>query len=310
MRESRALGRWLPIAGLGLLLSTQPGRAEAPRGFLDRGWGTPWGKDAIRSLPGCEAQGEIIAEIDGYLALVAQPECVGYELWGRHRVTLILIYRNVPWHPLDTSRRLVDSLLASPRLWGLTPENVARLESWSVKLDRLARLRALHGGEAPVFPHITDIGPLPDPVPGTRGYRVRALPPATQGLQGYQVNFPHKDYGALRSALRAELGAPTREAPRGDEIAGGSSRAGEVLEWSGDRTVAILAEHGRSGESGYFVTVTREYLRLVTEQHDAVGATGRRMPIFPSPVGPGSYPWVLEVMESIHWTEGLPRDTP
>lgn len=308
MRGGRSLVRLLQIAGLGLLLSVQPGQADEPRPVLERAWGTPWDKDAVGSLPGCEGQGEIIAEVHGYLARVAQPECVGYRLWNRYPVTLILIYRDIPWHSLDSSRRVVDNLLASRGVWGLTPTTVDRLGSWAVALERLARLRRVYGDDPPVLPQISAIRPVPHAVPGVKGYQVRALPPATRGLQGYQINFSHEHYAALKSALRTRLGTPTRE-PHFDRVAHQTSRLGGVQEWRGNGTVATLQGAGSNGGFGHFLIVTEAYLALLNEDAHSRGARAS-MPALASWAAFMSPPWILDVLERFDSVRDSPLDTP
>lgn len=308
MRGGRSVVRLVQIAGLGLLLSVQPGQADEVRRVIERAWGTPWDTDAVSSLPGCEGQGEIIAEIHGYLARVAQPECVGYRLWNQYPMTLILIYRDIPWHSLDSSRRVVDNLLASRGVWGLAPTTVDRLGSWAVELERLARLRRLYGDDPPVLPPISAIRAVPHAVPGVKGYQIRALPPATRGLQGYQINFSHEHHAALKSALRTWLGTPTRET-RLKRAAHHASPLAEVQEWRGNGTVAKLQEIGSNSGSGYFVIVTEAYLALLNEEAHPRGARAPT-PALASRPPPVFSPWILGVLERFDSFHDPPLDTP
>jgi hypothetical protein len=241
--------------------------AEEPGGFRDRAWGTRWDEDAIRSLPGCHAQGETIADVEGYVAVVAQPECVGYRFAADLTVNLVLIYPEIKWHGLEQSRLVVENLLTLRTIWGLAPETTARLERWSAELDRLSRLRTLYGTDAPVFPDMA--------------YHTFDLPEAGRGLQGYQINFRRDQYVTVKAALIRQLGAPTRET---DD---------EVLEWLGDKTVAVMRERGNAAASGYFVVITRAYLDLVKTGLAANVVTRRSTPY--------SRPWFLQLVEGFDW---------
>jgi hypothetical protein len=252
------------------LLLAVTARADEPGGFLDRPWGTRWDRAAIASLPGCARQGELVADIEGYVALVAQPECVGYRLSERQRVTLILFYAEIKWHAPDSARRIVTTLLAHRRLWGLRWEAAARLESVAEGLDALAAARRHHGPAPPIVPEL----------------HTGAFPTETDGLQGYQMNFASAGYDAVQSTVARELGPATERAS--DAV------GGETLTWVGPRTLAILSERGQGGASGYFVIVTTEYLR-------ALSARTARPPGIALWANPMSRPGVLEIVEWFDW---------
>ncbi len=268
------------------LLSSWAACAEEAGGILGRAWGTRWDDDAIRSLPGCEGQGETIADVEGYVAVVAQPECVGYRFSSHLTVNLMLIYPDIKWHSLENSRLVVDNLLAFRHLWGLAPDTIARLERWSAELDRRSRLRMRYGTREPVFPDMA--------------YGTLDLPEAARGLQGYQLNFRREQYVAMKAALMKGFGAPTRQSHEGGQAAAGTPATGEVLEWLGEGTVAVMKEHGRTAASGYFVILTRDYSELLTAApaHDV--PTQRPTPM--------SYPWFLQLVEGFEWARD--RESP
>ncbi len=114
-----------------------------------------------------------MANVAGYVALVEQPECVGYRLSEHQRVTLILFYAEIKWHALDPARRVVTGLLAHRRMWGLTQGTAAGLERMAGHLDALTAARRQHGAAPPIVPEL----------------RTGAFPSQTDGLQGYQMNF-------------------------------------------------------------------------------------------------------------------------
>jgi hypothetical protein len=266
-----------PIALLFVLqLSAAPAAGEEPWGFLDRPWGTPWHPDAIRSLPGCEGQGEVVADVEGQIARVVQPECVGYRLPDGQRVTLMLFYPEIKRHRLEDCKVVVRTLLALPRVWGLTAATVDRLRTALAEIERLDRLRKRFGDGPPVF---SDLGHL------------LVRPDGLDGLQGYQLNFRPDVYATLRSAALAQLGPPMLTATGWVSSEDGFLVAGEVLEWSGERTLAVLREHGPRGPGGHFTVVTRAYRDAVT----AARVAGRR------PENPMSYPWFLELIEGFAW---------
>ena len=247
-----ALGLLLPIIA----------DAEEPRGFLDRPWGTRWSHDAITALPGCETQGETIADVEGHIARVAQTECLGYRFSDRLTVNLTLLYPDIRWHSLDQSIVVVRSLLDLRRIWGLERRTVVLLERWAEELDLRHHLRARHGAQAPVYRDM--------------GYDSLRLPETARGLRGYQLNFTREQHGAMRAVLTKGLGAPTRESGRPEM---------EVLEWRGERTLATLTRD-------YFVVVTREYAELLEA---AAAASPAERP------SPASYPWYLELVEGFGW---------
>ena len=262
-----------------LLLSSCAAWAEEPGGFLGRAWGTRWDDDAIRSLPGCEPQGETIADVRGYVARVAQPECVGYRFADHLTVNLILIYPDVKWHDLEKSRLVVDNLIALRRIWGLAPETVIHLKRWSAELERRSRVRMRYGTEAPAFPDMA--------------HYTFDLPEAAQGLQGYQINFPRDRYVTMKAALTKQFGPPTRQANEDGHTTSGASGAGQVMEWLGERTVAVMKEHGSTAASGYFVIITRAYLELIK--------TGLAADVVAWRSTPFSYPWFLQMVERFDW---------
>ena len=246
---------------LGLLLPILAD-AEEPSGFLDRPWGTRWSPDAIASLPGCEDQGESIADVEGYIVRVAQTECLGYRFSEHVTVNLTLLYPEIRWHALEQSTVVVRSLLDLRRIWGLDLRTVVLLERWAQKLDRRRDLRAQYGAHAPVYRDL--------------GYHSVRIPEAGRGLRGYQLSFTRERYETMRAMLTKDLGVPTRESgPTGLE----------VLKWRGDRTLATLTRD-------YFVVVTREYAALLEATPSAWPAER------PTPV---SYPWYLELVEGFWW---------
>lgn len=258
-----------------LLWSAAAAFGEEPGGFLDRSWGTSWTDDAIRSLAGCDGQGEIVANVEGMIARVAQPECVGYRLSAEQTVNLILFYPEIRWHRLAEARAALRPLVELPRAWGLEPTSAERLAAWLRRLERLSRLRAAYGDDPPAFP---DLG------------HFLVLPPAAQGLQGYQLNFPWTDYERVKSLIIHRLGPPTRTTMR-VVSAVGEMATGEVLEWAGEQTTAALKEYGGGGPSGHFVVVTRAYRAVIT----GGAASGRRASHVVS------YPWFLELIEGFRW---------
>src|SRR5262249_40321410 len=132
------------------MLSSSTAWAEEPSGFLGQVWGTRWDDVAIASLAGCEGQGTTVGDVDGYVALVLQPECVGYRFSDELTVNLILIFPDVKWHAIEQSRLVVDNLLAFRKMWGLDQQTVGYLERWSRVLDRRLRQRSLYGAQRPV----------------------------------------------------------------------------------------------------------------------------------------------------------------
>ena len=74
-----------------------PVGAQEPQGFGNWAWGTPWSGNPIRTLPGCGGQGEVVTDVEGLIARVAQPECVGYRFAEGLRVNLILLYPEIKW---------------------------------------------------------------------------------------------------------------------------------------------------------------------------------------------------------------------
>jgi hypothetical protein len=247
-----------------------------PQGFLDRPWGTPWHPDTIRSLPGCDGQGDVVADVDGMVVRAVQPECVGYRFSDEQTVNLILLYPEIRWHRLEESRTVVRTLLALPKVWGLGPATVDHLETARASLDRLARQRRRYGDDAPI---------LPD-----RGHLI-ARTGALDGLQGYQLNFQDGGYAAMRSVALARLGRPTRQTTGRISSPDGDLVTTEVLEWSGERTLAVLREHGAAGAGGYLAVATRAYASTVGD----CALPGRR------PDNALSYPWVLMVIEGFGW---------
>ena len=237
-------------------------------------------------MSGCLAQGETIADVEGYIALVAQPECVGYRFANDLTVNLLLLYPDVKWHALEKSRLVVDNLIALRRIWDLTPETVILLEGWSVELERRSRLLIRYGSEAPIFPDMA--------------HHTLDLPEAGRGLQGYQINFPRERYVSMKAALTRRLGPPTRQTVEEGHTASGSSTTGEVLEWLSERTVAVMKERGSAAASGYFVVITRAYLELIK--------TGRAAEIITRRPTPYSYPWFLQLIESFGWWPRNPDD--
>jgi len=246
---------------LGLLLPLIAD-ADEPSGFLDRPWGTRWSHGVITSLPGCEDQGETIADVEGYIVRVAQTECLGYRFSDRLTVNLTLLYPDIRWHSLDQSSIVVRSLLELRRIWGLEHRTVVLLERWAEELDRRRDLRARHGAHPPVYRDM--------------GYEALRLPEPARGLRGYQLSFAREQHGAMRTVLTKRLGAPTREGGRPEM---------EVLEWRGERTLATLTRD-------YFVVVTREYAELLEA---AAAASPAERP------SPASYPWYLELVEGFGW---------
>ncbi len=265
------LGLAMGIGGLcASLMGPVTGSAGEPAGFRDRPWGTRWDASAIGSLPGCEGQGELVVDVEGFGARVAQPECVGYRFSAELQVNLILFYPEIKWHSLDRSRVVVDNLLSLRRMWALRREAVGALERFSARLAALSPLRELYGGGEPVFPDMAEDFHLPD---------------AVRGLQGYQVNFPQYEYDSMKSALLSQLGPPTR---RASEAAGG-----EALEWIGDDTQAVL-KGGSANASGSFVVVTRWYVELLAERKKDVKSRFADRPLM-------SYPWVIQIVERFEW---------
>ena len=267
--RTRGIRRGSAIACVTLLLAAAA-HAEEPGGFRDRPWGTPWDSTAIVSLPGCDEQGELVANVAGYVALVEQPECVGYRLSEHQRVTLILFYAEIKWHALDPARRVVTGLLAHRRMWGLTQGTAAGLERMAGHLDALTAARRPHGAAPPIVPEL----------------RTGALPSEADGLQGYQMNFAATAYDAVRSAAARELGPATERAS--DPV------SGETLTWVGSRTLAILSERGHGSASGYFAIVTVEYLRALS----ARTARPSSRPLWANPM---SNPGVLRIVEWFDW---------
>jgi hypothetical protein len=262
---------------LGLLvLSPAVAASGEPEGFRDRPWGSPWQFDTISSLPGCDTQGEVVADVEGVIGRVIQPECVGYRFSNEQTVNLILLYPEIKWHRLEDSRTVVRTLLAHPKVWGLDPAAVDRLETARASLDRLERLRGLYGAEAPIFP---DSGHL------LAGSGVLG------GLQGYQLNFQEGGYAAMRASALSRLGQPTRQSSRWVSSSDGDLVTSEVLEWSGERTLAVLKEHGLTGPGGFLAVVTRAYHSTLGECAPA----GRR------PDHAVSYPWFMGVIEGFGW---------
>jgi len=270
------------VIGLAVAFLLLPGtvRAQGLEGFRDRPWGTPWDAGAIAALPGCETQGELVADVGSYLARVAQPDCVGYRFSEHHRVNLILLYPDIKWRSFDQSRSLVDQLRSERRMWGLSRETVATLDRVSAQLAALAPLRRLHGADGPVFPDMGDAFDLPGHV---------------RGLQGYQINFATAQYDAMRSRLVIELGRPTR-----------TSRhpvSGETLEWRDDSARATLKERGGADASGYLAVVTTRYLDFLAAQKGVTGDSTRPLARAATTLRPNvmSYPWFVQVFEWFDW---------
>jgi hypothetical protein len=262
--------------GIGALCASLMGPAMVgagePAGFRDRPWGARWDASAIGSLPGCEGQGELVVDVEGYVARVAQPECVGYRFSAELRVNLILFYPEIKWHSLDRSRLVVDNLLSLRRIWGLHRETVADLERFSARLAALSPLRGLYGGGRPVFPDMSEAFQLPD---------------SGRGLQGYQVTFPQHQYDAMKSALLSRLAPPTRQTLE--------TASGEVLEWTGNSTHSVLKTGGGADGSGYFFVVTKRCVNLPVE--------GERSPEMGLALRPNlmSYPWFIQLVEGFEW---------
>jgi|RhiMetdeSRZDD1v2_1073273.scaffolds.fasta_scaffold796677_2 hypothetical protein len=256
MQAWRAIG--LALA----LLWPLPVFAEEPAGFLDRPWGARWTGDAISALPGCEDQGETIADVEGFIVRVAQPECLGYRFAEGLTVNLYLLYPDIGRRSLDGSRVTVRSLLDHRRMWGLDLYAVEMLERWDAELRRRHDLRARHGACEPVLRGMAH---------GTLD-----LPAEARGLQGYQLSFSRTQYDAMRVALLQRLGPPRRE---------GEGEYTEGLEWRGERTIARLMPD-------YFVVVTRAYAALL----DALPIPPRA-----EPPALASYPWYLQLVEGFAW---------
>jgi hypothetical protein len=217
-----------------------------------------------------------VADVEGIVARVGQPECVGYRFSEAQTVNLILLYPEIRWHRLEDSRTVVRTLLALPKVWGLGPATIDHLETARVSLEHLARRRRLYGDDAPIFPD--------------RGHLI-ARTGALEGLQGYQLNFQDGGYAEMRSAALARLGRPTRQATGWISSPDGDLVTSEVLEWSRERTLAVLKEHGAAGAGGYLAVVTRAYAGTIGDYAPA----GRR------PDNALSYPWVLAVIEGFGW---------
>lgn len=269
--------------------------AEEPGGFRDRIWGTPWDGNAIRTLPGCDGQGEIVTDVEGVIARVAQPECVGYRVSDDLRVTLILLYPDVKWHRLEHAQVVVAPLVSDWRVWGLTRETADRLAGWLMQVNRLTHLRKVYGDHEPMF---FDMGEFFD------------LPDSVRGLQGYQINFPHEQYAAMKSTLIRQLGPPATQTTDGESAAAGRRTAGEVLEWSGEMTIAVMREYGSRGLSGSFAIVTRRYRDFLRERKRVIAE--HKSCVVGDPLlrqrNPSSYPWFLELVESFSWAQDLRRD--
>jgi hypothetical protein len=265
-------------------------RADGPSGFRDRAWGTPWNDDAIRSLVGCAGQGEVVTDIEGVIARVAQPECVGYRFSEQLTVNLILLYPEIRWHRLDRARAVLRMLLSDAEMWRLEREVAGELEAWSVQLGWLAAARTAYGEDGPVFRDMAAVFDLAD---------------SMRGLQGYQLNFPRKQYAAVRSTLVRQFGPPARERIESRDDAVDDAGVVEVLEWDWDRTVAVMRESGDAATSGYFVIVTRDYRDLITE-YERAAARRRADGEVTQPVlwrNPSSYRWFLQVLESFNWAK-------
>jgi hypothetical protein len=274
---------------LPLLLSAtlSSAAADEPRGFRDRAWGAQWSADSIGSLPGCAGQGDVVIDVEGVIARVAQPECVGYRFSDDLVVTLILLYPEIKWRRLDEARSVVRLLSSDPALWRLNREVAGQLEAWSSQLGWLANARAAYGEGDPVFRDMADVFDLAS---------------SMRGLQGYQLNFPRRQYAAMKSALVRQLGPPLQERL---ESMGGAPGLVQVLEWGWERTVAIMREAGDVESSGYFAIVTRDYRALLTE-HERVAARRRVNGETAGPVlwrNPSSYRWFLEVVEEFSWAK-------
>lgn len=292
METARAMGRGL-LAGAMLAWLLSAAHADDV-GLPDRPWGSPWHGEAIRGLPGCGTQGELIVDVEGYIARVVQPECVGYRLADDLTVTLILVYPEIRWHAIEQSSRLIRTLLQGWRMWGLTPQTAARLDRALPRIERLVQLRARYGAEPALVPDMAD---HMDP------------PGAARGLQGYQINFPSDKYATMRALLLSRLGPPVR---RSEGV------GGELFEWVDDTTVAVMREPGAFADSGYFLILTRAYydmlrgpLRTLAELTDdrARGirsVTPRHHP-WRSPM---AYRWVLEPLASFEWAQDPVVETP
>jgi hypothetical protein len=272
-----------------LLVTVPPAGADEPRGFRDRIWGTPWDGNAVRNLPGCWGQGEVVTDVEGLIARVAQPECVGYQFADELTVNQILLYPEIKWHRLDQARAVLRTLLSCPEVWGLKREVAEQLETWSARLDRLAGARTAHGEDGPVFRDMAErLFDLADPM---------------RGLQGYQVSFPREQYAAMKSVLVQQFGPPTNERLEWTSLPVGGAGVGHVLEWSWERAVAVMRDSGGTGRSGYFAIVTRDYRDLVVDRERAA-ARSREDEVRTRPVfwrNPRSYPWFLELLEGFEW---------
>jgi hypothetical protein len=95
----------------------------------------------------------------------------------------------------------------------------------------------------------------------------------------------------MRSAALVRLGRPTRRTTGWVSSSDGDLVTSETLEWSGERTLAVLKEHGAAGPGGYLAVVTRAYASAVGD----CAPPGRR------PDNALSYPWVLAVIEGFGW---------
>ena len=232
-----------------------------------------------------------MTDVDGFVARVAQPECVGYRLSDGGRVNLILLHPDIRWHSLERARAVVDGLVSMPRLWGLRRETVAQLRRVSADLARIAPLRPLYGADGPAVPD--------------RAEDVR-LPASARGLQGYQINFATERYDRVRAAARAQLGPPSGPGSLSRMTPPGSR--GEVLEWAGEHTVAILRQHGPLDASGYLLVLTRAYLTLLAERPGTAEAPSPPSPL-PRP-NPTSHAWFLEIVESFAWARETAKAGP
>ncbi len=268
------------------LLWTTPACPEEPRGFLDRLWGTPWDASVIPTLPGCDGQGDIVTDVEGVIAEVVQPECVGYRLSDSLTVNLILLYPDMKWHRLKDARIALRTLSSDWPLWALTPTTADRLQRSLERIERLELRRRLYGDAEPAFPHMAEVFDLADPA---------------RGLQGYQINFPSDRYAIMKSALIGQLGPPTTQTMERTD----ATAPREVLEWSGERTVAVMKEYGSVDASGYFAIVTRDYRDLLSEYKQVTAPNTRKnssqRDARAARRNPSPYPWFLELIEAFSW---------